>query len=235
MKYKILIIALAFGILFSGCVSESPQQVSSESADMIHANSSNTANISTDDETSSTSSNLDNSDDTNITTNTYEYNTINTDKNTENSSSDKSDKSYSKEELMEIYEEEYNKNAKSIYVVEQLDDNIKMTVIKHGPFKTFNEFDVLKEYHRVDVCIENTNPDEKIRYVIMDASLVDENGNRYELMNGGTFEIGRDLEPHEQFEGYLLFENTPESSKFLTLEFKYGFINVKYVYIKLYN
>jgi len=128
---------------------------------------------------------------------------------------------YTEEELKNIFEEEYIKNAKTINK-EQIGGNFKITITKHGYFKVYDaKKNKIKEVYRVDMIVKNL-ADENVEFNPMDIYIIDNSGNKYRYINGGNLEIGTILNGRKQIEGYFLFEDIPKDAKELRLQFRLG-------------
>ncbi len=131
---------------------------------------------------------------------------------------------YSEEELKKIFEEEYLKNAKEVNI-KQTRGNFEITIVRHGYFKIYNaEKNKVDEVYRVDMIVKNLIYD-SVQFNPMDIYIIDDSGNKYRYINGGSLKIGTTINGDKQLKGYFLFEDVPKDAKDLRLQFRLGQID----------
>ncbi|RLI95459.1 MAG: hypothetical protein DRO90_00290 [Candidatus Altiarchaeales archaeon] len=113
---------------------------------------------------------------------------------------------YTEEELTQMAEEEYNKNAKEVSL-ELEDDNFKVKIIRYGLFTDYSSFASSESILRVDLEVEAKQTGSFYTYK---SKLIDSNGNQYERSYKSKFE-GGNLEEGIKRTGYIAFENVPKN------------------------
>jgi len=117
---------------------------------------------------------------------------------------------YSEEEIIEIYDEQYNKNAKiNGEVVKK--GNFEITLVKYG-FYTHLKYDTWGDEvtdFRVDLKIKNIGS-EKDSFSTYDAVIVS-GSNQYEMSFSNSKLDSSDIYPEIIKEGYLIFEDIPDT------------------------
>ena len=112
---------------------------------------------------------------------------------------------YTEEELEQMAEEEYNKNATVISLVAE-DDNFRVKIIKYGFFTDYS-FSSPENLLRVDLEVEAKQSGSFYTY---DAKLIDSEDNQYEWSYKSKFESG-EIESGVIRKGYIAFENVPKN------------------------
>ena len=127
---------------------------------------------------------------------------------------------YTEEELTQMAEEEYNKNA--ITVNKKISKgNFEVTVTKVGFFSPY-EWGEKKQYFRVDMEVKNVGS-ESDYFSPSGMAIIDNQGNQYESTFGGTLDTFSKIYPGVTKKGYVLFEEVPTSASSVKLVFELGY------------
>ena len=139
---------------------------------------------------------------------------------------------YTEEELTQMAEEEYNKNA--ITVNKKIrKGNFEVTVTKAGFFSPY-EWGKKKQYFRVDMEVKNVGS-ESDYFSPSGMAIIDNQGNQYESTFGGTLDTFSKIYPGVTKKGYVLFEEVPTSATSVKLVFELGYDENFNPYLFEYN
>ncbi len=138
---------------------------------------------------------------------------------------------YTKEELTQMAEEEYNKNAKQT-LLELEDDNFKIRITKYGFFTDYSSISA-ENLLRVDLEVEAKQTNS---FYIYNTKLIDSSSNQYERSYRSKFE-GGEIESGAKKTGYMAFKNVPKNvdiSKIIIGDYIFDLKNKKtYTYEQL--
>lgn len=127
---------------------------------------------------------------------------------------------YTDEELAQMAEEEYNKNA--IIVDKKIrHGNFEVTVTKVGFFSPY-EWGEKRQYFRADMKVKNVGR-ESDYFSPSGMVIIDNQGNQYENTYGGTLDTFSKIYPGVTKKGYILFEDVPTSLTSVKLVFELGY------------
>lgn len=129
---------------------------------------------------------------------------------------------YSKDELEQSNEKEFYKYALSVNK-KLSEGNFEVTVKRVGFYTPIDTIGNKREYFRIDIEIKN-NGDLKENFYISGLALLDNKGNQYDKVSGGTLDVGSFLTiyPGVKKSGYLLFEGLPKTTQSIKLVFDLG-------------
>ncbi|RLJ06896.1 MAG: hypothetical protein DRP12_03255 [Candidatus Aenigmatarchaeota archaeon] len=138
---------------------------------------------------------------------------------------------YTEEELTEMAEEEYNKNATNVNKTIRK-GNFEVTVTKAGFFVLY-EWGERKQYFRVDMQVKNVGS-ESDYFSTSEMVIIDDQGNQHETSDG-TLDTFSKIYPGATKKGYILFEGVPENVTFVRLVFELGYDENFNPYLFEYN
>jgi len=120
---------------------------------------------------------------------------------------------YTEEEAKQMFENEYTASATTVNMVLTVED-FQITIIKMGMFSRYTYSDFERTF-RVDLKVKNIGSGTK-SFSVYDTILVTTTGLQYERSFYGTFESG-DISAGATKEGYLLFDDVPETANIAKL------------------
>lgn len=126
---------------------------------------------------------------------------------------------YTEEEIKQMEDEIFAKTATTINNTISK-GNFTVTVIKAG-FISEHDYGVKKDYLRVDLRVKNVS--QETETFTPSGMVVLEGTNQYEKSYGGTLDVFSQIYPGVEKEGYVLFENVPNTAKNLKLAFELGY------------
>jgi len=120
---------------------------------------------------------------------------------------------YTEEEANQMFENEYISSATTVDKFLTAED-FQITVMKIGMFSRYTYSDFERTF-RVDLKVKNTGSGTK-SFSVYDTALITATGLQYERSYYGTFESG-DISAGATKEGYLLFDDVPETANIAKL------------------
>ncbi len=127
---------------------------------------------------------------------------------------------YTEEELIQMAEEEYNKNA--ITVNKKISKgNFEVTVMKVGFFSPYEYYEK-KQYFRVDMEVKNVGGKSDY-FSPSDMAILDNKGNQYEYNYEGTLDAYSKIYSGVTKRGYILFDPIPKDTQNIRLVFDLGY------------
>ena len=128
---------------------------------------------------------------------------------------------YDEEELAELNEQEFQKNAISINK-RITQGSFEVTVWDVGFFEPLETYGDPEEYFRVDMEVKNVG-NEKEYFSPSGLVVLDNQGHQFEEVYGGSLDTISEIYPGVTKEGYVLFEKIPDSTQTATLMFELGY------------
>lgn len=128
---------------------------------------------------------------------------------------------YSDEELAELNEQEFSKNAIAINKKISKGD-FEVTVQRVGIFEPMVTYGEPEEYFRVDMEVKNI-ADEKEYFSPSGLAILDNQGNQFESEYGGTLDTYGEIYPGVKKSGYVLFKKIPANAQTIKLVFELGY------------
>ncbi len=127
---------------------------------------------------------------------------------------------YSDEELAELNEQEFSKNA--IEVNEKISKgDFEVSIQKVGLFEPMVTYGEPEEYFRVDMEVKNVG-DEKEYFSPSGLAILDNQGNQFEKEYGGTLDTFSEIYPNVKKSGYIIFKKIPANTQTIKLVFELG-------------
>lgn len=127
---------------------------------------------------------------------------------------------YSEEELEELNELEFSKNA--IEVNKKISKgDFEVTVQRVGLFEPMVTYGEPEEYFRVDMEVKNI-ADEKEYFSPSGLAILDNQGNQFEKEYGGTLDTFSEIYPNVKKSGYVIFKKIPANAQTIKLVFELG-------------
>jgi len=127
---------------------------------------------------------------------------------------------YTQEELENMQEEEYERSAIIVNLV-QTKGSFEVKVTKAGFFNKY-EWDQQKQYFRVDMEVKNIGS--KSEYFLPSGlAIIDSLYNQHEYTYGGTLNTYSSVYPGVTKKGYVLFEDVPLKETSVQLVFELGY------------